>query len=121
MEISASIAPNLFGPGTGCGIWLRIELDGTASGGTGDYTGSDCLHHTPIGPTGAVADSGDVEWTSDGSTITVTGVVIAQNTPGATSVPITVPESGHEKTELTSVFSAPVGSLPGTALVQVAP
>jgi hypothetical protein len=119
VEISASITPNLFGPGTGGGIWLWIELDGSQSGGTGDYTGSDCLHHTPIAPfTGAVADSGDVEWTSNGSTITITGVVIDGDTP----VTITVPESGHLSTNnLSTVFSLPVGGLPGTAQIQVAP
>lgn len=118
VEISASAQPNLFGPGTGGGIWLWIELDGSQSGGTGDYTGSDCLHRTPIGPTGAVADSGDVEWTSNGTTITITGVVIGGDTP----VTITVPESGHLSTDdLSSVFSAPIGEVPGTAQVQVAP
>jgi hypothetical protein len=119
VEISASIAPNLFGPGTGGGIWLWIELDGTQSGGNGDYTGSDCLHHTPISPTtGAVADRGDVTWTLNGSTITIRGVVIGGDTP----VTITVPESGHLSTnDLSSVFSAPVGGVPGTVQVQVAP
>jgi hypothetical protein len=120
VEISASITPNLFGPGTGGGIWLWIELDGTSatSGGTGDYTGSDCLHHTPIGPTGAVADSGDVTWTSNGSTITITGVVIGGDTP----VTITVPLAGHvNTTNLSSVFSPPVGGLPGKAEITVAP
>jgi hypothetical protein len=32
VEISARITPNLFGPGTGAGIWLWIELDGSQSG-----------------------------------------------------------------------------------------
>lgn len=119
VEISVSISPNLFGPGTGGGIWLWIELDGSQSGGSGDYTGSDCLHHTPIAPfTGAVADSGDVQWTSDGSTITITGVVVGGDTP----VTITVPESGHlSTTNLAAVFSLPVGGLPGAAQIQVAP
>lgn len=119
VEISASITPNLFGPGTGGGIWLWIELDGTQSGGDGDYTGSDCLHHTPIAPvTGAFADRGEVTWTLTGSTITITGVVIGGDTP----VTLTVPESGHLSTsDLSSVFSAPVGTLPGTAQIQVAP
>jgi hypothetical protein len=120
VEISANLDPNVFGAGTGGGIWLWIELD---SGGTGDYTGSDCLHHTPISPqTGAVADRGDVtSWTSDGTTITITGVVIGGETP----VTITVPESGHETVSLGDVFQglAPPGvpAPPGTAHVQVAP
>ena len=115
VEISASITPNLFGAGTGGGIWLWIELDNS---GGGDYTGSDCLHHTPIASfTGARPDSGEVTWTSNGTTITIKGVVIGGDTP----VTITVPESGHENTSLGAVFSAPVGMLPGRAVVQVAP
>jgi hypothetical protein len=120
VEISASIAPNLFGHGTGGGIWLWIELDGTSatSGGTGDYTGSDCLHHTPIASfTGAVSDRGDVTWTSDGTSITISGVVIGGDTP----LTITVPLAGHVNTNLASVFSPPVGGLPGRAEVTVAP
>jgi hypothetical protein len=120
VEISASLPPNFFGPGTGGGIWLWIELDGTSSGGTGDYTGSDCLHHTPISPmTGAVADHGDVDWTLNTATgiITITGVVIGGDTP----VIITVPESGHETVPVADVFPglAPPGV--GTVQVQVAP
>lgn len=120
VTISSSITPNFFGPGTGGGIWLWIELDGTSatSGGTGDYTGADCIHRTPIGPTGAHADSGEVTWTSNGTTITITGVVIGDdNTP----VTITVPLAGHERTDNASVFSLPVGGLPGRAEVTVAP
>ena len=59
-------------------------LDGTSatSGGTGDYTGSDCLHHTPIAPvTGSSPDSGDVTWTSNGTTITIYGVVLGGGVP----------------------------------------
>jgi hypothetical protein len=124
VEISSSITPNFFGPGTGGGIWLWIELNGSSptSGGTGDYTGSDCLHHIPfLGPTGAHPDSGDVKWTSDGTTITITGVVIGFD---RVAVTITVPLSGHESLQgsnLLSLFSAPVGGLPGSAQVQVAP
>jgi hypothetical protein len=123
--ISSSITPNAFGPGTGGGIWLWIELDGSSptSGGTGEYTGSDCLHHIPfLGPTGAHPDSGDdVTWSSDGTTITIIGVVIGGD---HTPVTITVPESGHESLSgpnLLSLFSAPVGGLPGSAQVEVAP
>jgi hypothetical protein len=118
VTISSSIAPNFFGPGTGGGIWLWIELDGTSatSGGTGDYTGADCLHRTPIAPvTGSSPDSGEVTWTVSGSTITITGVVLGGDTP----VTITVPLSGHESTDNASVFSLPVGGVPGKVQVQV--
>ena len=119
MTISSSITPNLFGPGTGGGIWLWIELDGTSatSGGTGDYTGSDCLHNIPfIAPNGATADSGDVTWTSNGTTITIVGVVIGDDKQPVT---ITVPLSGHERIDNASVFSLPVGGLPGRTEVTV--
>jgi hypothetical protein len=118
VTISSSITPNFFGPGTGGGIWLWIELDGTSatSGGTGDYTGSDCIHHTPLGPTGAHPDRGEVTWRVSGTTITIEGVTIGgDNQP----VTITVPLSGHERTENASVFSPPVGFLPGRAEVHV--
>lgn len=121
VEISASISPNLFGQGTGGGIWLWIELNGTSatSGGSGDYTGSDCIHHTPIGPTGATSDAGDVTWTSDGSTITISGVEIGGD---HTPVTITVPLAGHERFsgDLSQLFAG-LPSIPGSAQIQVAP
>jgi hypothetical protein len=117
VTISSSIAPNFFGPGTGGGIWLWIELDGTSatSGGTGDYTGADCLHRTPLGPTGSSPDSGEVTWTATDSTITISGVVLG----GGLQVTITVPLSGHESTDNASVFSPPVSFVPGKVEVQV--
>jgi hypothetical protein len=118
VTISSSITPNFFGPGTGGGIWLWIELEGTSatSGGTGDYTGADCIHHTPLGPTEAHPDRGEVTWSVSGTTITIEGVTIgADNQP----VTITVPLAGHERTDNASVFSPPVGFLPGRAEVQV--
>ena len=118
VTISSSITPNFFGPGTGGGIWLWIELDGTSatSGGTGDYTGADCIHHTPLGPTGAHPDSGEVAWAVSGTTITIEGVTIGDDNQPVT---ITVPLAGHERTDNASVFSPPVGFLPGKAEVQV--
>jgi hypothetical protein len=117
VTISSSITPNFFGPGTGGGIWLWIELDGTSatSGGTGDYTGADCLHRTPLGPTGSSPDSGEVQWTVSGSTIIITGVVLG----GDLHITITVPLSGHERTDNASVFSPPISLVPGRAEVTV--
>lgn len=118
VTISSSITQNFFGPGTGGGIWLWIELDGTSatSGGTGDYTGADCIHHTPLGPTGAHPDSGEVTWAASGTTITIEGVTIGDDNQQVT---ITVPLAGHERTDNASVFSPPVGFLPGKTEVQV--
>ncbi len=118
VEISANLPPNVFGPGTGGGIWLWIELDSTS---TGTYQGADCLHHAPAinpsSPTSAVHDSGDVAWSSNGSTITITGVVIGGTVP----VTIVVPESGHETTSVGVVFPGLVPPGVGTAQVEVAP
>lgn len=116
VEISASLPANFFGPGTGGGIWLWIELSGLPTGGTGDYQGADCLHHTPIGPTGAGADSGTVAWSDTSGTITITGVTIGGTTP----VTITVPDAGHENLPISQVFSG-LGPVPGSAMVEVAP
>ena len=81
VEISANS-----GGHDGGGVWLWIALD---SNGTGDYTGSDCGHGF-----GAVADKGDVTWSSDGTTITIQGVVL--NGLGGLPVTITVPWTvGH--------------------------
>jgi hypothetical protein len=110
VEISA----NWTGGSTGAGVWLWIELDADH---TGDYTGSDCGHgFEGPGTAGAVADRGDVTWTSDGTTLTIHGVVL--NGPGF-PVTITVPAAyGHLSTSLAAVFNVP---FPGWAQVQVAP
>lgn len=64
IELSVNI------PGThGGGVWLWIEL---SSGGSADYSGSDCGH----GGQGAAADSGSATWSDVGGTITITGVVL---------------------------------------------
>lgn len=123
VEISANIAPNFFGPGTGGGIWLWIELDGSTSGGGGDYTGSDCLHRTPIPGTGtgAFSDAGDVTWSLDTTTntITILGVTIGDPS-NPTPLTIQVPESGHEAlTNLAQVFIGGVPPVPASGQVQV--
>jgi hypothetical protein len=103
VEISA----NSGGPDGG-GAWLWIEL---GSDQTGTYAGSDCGHGA-----GAVADMGDVTWTSANGVLTITGVVL-----GGLHFPvtITVPSTyGHESTTIQAVFGVP---FPGLAQVQVAP
>lgn len=100
----------------GNGVWLWIELN---ADGTGDYEGADCAHGVPT-PTGVISgafhDSGDVTWTSDGQTITITGVTLAGTLP----LTITVPAAdGHYAMTSTQVF--PAFPIPGVAQVQVAP
>jgi hypothetical protein len=117
IEISANLPSNVFGPGTGGGIWLWIQL---GSAGSGTYQGADCLHHaaliTPTHTTGAGHDSGTVTSTVVGTTVVITGVAI-----GTTPVTITVPNAdGHYRLAVDSVFSG-LGTPPGMANVQVAP
>jgi hypothetical protein len=120
IEISANInntANSLAGSGTkGGGIWLWIELNADH---TGDYSGSDCGHGD-----GAVGDRGDVTWTSDGTTITISGVVL--NGLGGNSPTVEAPWAiGHTSYQgIGSVFSGLPGFIPpfaGTVQVQVAP
>jgi hypothetical protein len=104
IEISA----NSIGP-SGGGAWLWIEL---SSDGTGTYTGSDCGHGF-----GAVADNGNVSWSSSGGVLTINGVVF--NGLGGLPVQITVPSTnGHYPETVFQVFGIP---FPGFAQVQVAP
>lgn len=100
----------------GYGIWFWAELD---ADGTGDYQAADCGHG--YGDNSAFHDSGDVTWTSDGTTLTITGVAIFGN---AVPITITVPAPyGHYKQTFAQVFDVPAlgGALPGWAQVQVAP
>ncbi|MHB1855293.1 MAG: hypothetical protein ACYCS2_09570 [Acidimicrobiales bacterium] len=94
MEISASIAPITFEPGTGGGIGRWIELN---SGGVG-------------------ADGGEVTRTSDRSRPEISRVVISGDAP----VNIRVRESGHEGTDLAAVFTPLVSFLPGQVGLPVA-
>ena len=110
IEISA----NFNAPAVGAGVWLWVELD---ANGTGDYTGSDCGHgFEGPGTAGAVSDMGDVTWTSDGTTLTIQGVVLnGVHLPVTIRVPATY---GHSVTNFLSVFGVP---FPGWVQLQVAP
>lgn len=94
---------------TGAGVWLWIEL---SANGTGDYSGSDCLHGV-----GAIADQGSIAWwpNSDG-TLTVYGLNLAG---GALPPLIVIPASyGHYV-----IAGYPVPNFPplGTTQLQIAP
>jgi hypothetical protein len=119
VEISAnSVGKFTSDPSLGGGVWLWIELD---KDGTGDYTGSDCGRDA--GFAGAVADMGDVTWSTDGTTLTIEGVGLFG---GLLPVTITVPATyGHYKTTTPSdVFQVDVPGFEfpaGFAEIQVAP
>lgn len=100
----------------GYGIWFWAAL---YPDGTGDYQADDCGHG--YGDNSAFHDSGDVTWSSDGSTITIQGAAIFGNTVPIT---ITVPARyGHYSEAFANAFDVPAlgGALPGWAQVQVAP
>jgi hypothetical protein len=120
VEISAnSVGKFTADPSSGGGVWLWIELD---KDGTGDYTGSDCFHDAPGGGAGAIADRGDVTWSTDGTTLTILGVTLA----GFVPVTITVPAAyGHYRTtSFGDIIHVDFPGFPtpeGFAEVQIAP
>lgn len=118
------ITANEGGPAGG-GIWLWIELTptaGSATSGTGDYTGSDCGHGH-----GSAPDRGDVTWSSSNGTLTISGVVLNGFGPlGPVPVTISVPSSYGHYAYPANAFSAIFSGLPpfitgGKAQVQIAP
>jgi hypothetical protein len=110
VELSANIS----GPAGG-GVWLWIGLD---NDGTGDYHGADCGHKN--GP--ATSDGGNVTWTTDGTTVTIKGVVL--NGLGGFPATVTVPAAfGHYTGTIGSFITLPSFIPPtiGSSQLQVAP
>jgi hypothetical protein len=120
IEISANCnGPTTCIPGfvQGYGVWLWAELDADHMG---NYEAADCGHG--FGDNAGFHDSGEVQWSSDGTTLTITGATIF----GPNKVPIilTVPaQYGHYAESFAQVVDVPAlgGALPGWAAVQVAP
>jgi len=108
VELTANISGH-----DGGGVWLWIAL---YPDGSGDYRGSDCGHSH-----GAVRDSGDVTWSSDLTTVTITGVVL--NGFGGFPTTISVPATyGHYSGTLGTFLTLPFNPGPiGTSQLQVAP
>ncbi len=112
IEISANVS------GPSGGVWLWITLN---ANGTGDYAGSDCSHGT-----GAVADKGDVTWTTSGDQLIITGVWLNGLPPDfQQSGTVTVP-AGYDHYNYASadnpfykIFGLPFPG--GFAQVQIAP
>jgi hypothetical protein len=110
IELSANVS----GP-QGGGLWLWIELN---RDGTGDYQGADCGH----GGVGSVHDSGDVTWSTSGSQIVITGVVLKGL--GGFPATVTAPAAtGHYKGTVGSFITLPsfIPSGAGNSQLQVAP
>jgi hypothetical protein len=116
------ITANILGSGGG-GAWLWFALNGD---GSVDYRGSDCGHGD-----GAARDydNGTGSWSSDGTTITITGTVF--NGFNHLPVTVTVPARyGHySPAGISDIFHDPFGvlagldslGLPENNQVQVAP
>jgi hypothetical protein len=108
VELTANI-----GGHNGGGVWLWIAL---YPDGSGDYQGADCGHGS-----GAARDHGDVAWSSDGTTVTITGVVL--NGFGGFLTTISVPATyGHYSGTIGSFLTLPgIPAFIGTSQLQVAP
>ncbi len=77
-QYQVEISANNVGGVPGDGVWLWIELN---RDGSGDYTGSDCIHTGPAGLNGAAHERGDVTWADSGGKLTISGVAQVQVAP----------------------------------------
>ncbi len=112
-QYQVELSANVGGP-QGGGAWLWIQLN---ANGTGDYTGSDCGHGL-----GAVADAGDVTWSSTDGSLTIHGVVL--NGLNGYHTTITVPSAyGHYSGAIDTFLTLPpfIPSGIGNSQLQVAP
>ncbi|HZD67942.1 MAG TPA: hypothetical protein VFA45_03180 [Actinomycetes bacterium] len=116
-QYQVEISANNVGGVPGDGVWLWIVLN---KDGTGDYTGSDCIHTGSAGLNDAGTEQGDVTWTAADGMLTITGVALVD---GMFPVTIVVPDTyGHYVRASDSVIQDfALGQIGGTAQVQVAP
>jgi hypothetical protein len=120
-QFQVTISADNVGGVPGDGVWLWIAL---YPGGTGDYTGSDCIHTGSLlgnpGLNHGYTDQGDVRWTDSGGMLTITGVALVGDTFPVT---ITVPDSlQHSVLPSDTVITGfALGAIGGWAQVQVAP
>jgi hypothetical protein len=116
-QYQIEISANNVGGVPGDGVWLWIELN---SNGSGDYTGSDCIHTGPAGLNAAAHERGDVTWTDSGGTLTISGVGLIG---GQFPVTVVVPDRSGHYTGASDSFiqNFALGPIGGSAQVQVAP
>jgi len=89
-QYQVEISANNVGGVPGDGVWLWIELN---RDGSGDYTGSDCIHTGSAGLNGAAHERGDVTWADSGGKLTISGVGLIG---GQFPVSVVVPDRyGH--------------------------
>lgn len=96
-------------------MWIALNRDGT-----GDYTGSDCIHTGSAGLNGAGHERGDVTWTDSGGKLTITGVALVD---AQFPVTVVVPDKYHHYVGPSDTFiqGFALGPIGGTAQGQVAP
>jgi hypothetical protein len=116
-QYQIEISANNVGGVPGDGLWLWIELN---RDGSGDYTGSVCIHTGSVGPNSAFPEAGDVSWSDNGSDLTIRGLVVKFRTGGQVPLTITVPDATGHYTGPTGAFIAP-DIIGGDSQVQVAP
>jgi len=116
-QYQIELSANNVGGVPGDGLWLWIELN---SDGSGDYTGSVCIHTGSAGRNSAFPEAGDVRWTDDGTNLTITDLVVKLRTGAQVPVTITVPDTNGHYNGPTGNFLAP-NFIGGTTQLQVAP
>ncbi len=116
-QFQVELSANNVGGDTGHGLWLWIELN---SDGTGDYTGSICVHTGSDGLNAATPLRGDVTWSDDGTNLTIRSIVLNLRDGRQLLLSITVPDMTGHYTGPSGDFIAP-NVIGGDAQVEVAP
>lgn len=107
-------------PGDGLWLWIELDNNGTGTSGSGDYTGSVCIHQGADGVNSAYPQAGDVSWTDNGTDLTITGIVVKLRTGKQVPVTLKVPDSLGHYSGPTSDYLIP-NFIGGTSQLQVAP
>jgi hypothetical protein len=118
-QYQVELSANNVGGVPGDGLWLWIELN---NDGSGDYTGSVCIHSGSAGLNSAFPEAGDVTWSDDtlNHQLTIKGLVVRFRTGGQVTLTITVPDTTGHSAGPTGNYIAP-NIIGGDAQVQVAP
>jgi hypothetical protein len=116
-QYQIELSANNVGGVPGSGLWLWIELN---RDGSGDYTGSVCIHTGSAGLNSAFPEAGDVSWSDNGSELIIRGLVVKFRTGGQVTLTVTVPDATGHYTGPTGEFIVP-NIIGGGAQVQVAP
>jgi hypothetical protein len=117
-QYQIEFSANNVGGVPGDGLWLWIEL---GRDGSGDFTGSICVHTGSAGLDSAFAQAGDVSWSDDGTNLTISHLVLELRTGAQVPVTITVPDAVGHYSGPTAAYLSPTAFIGGDAQVEVAP